>query len=92
MSTSNDRSLKKVSRTKSKARSNSLKSLRKSLKSRSKSLKSRSKSLSRSLRSMSPTWSSKYSECPKTPLHQLTVDRHKSNWIKLNVTRDVNDQ
>ena len=38
---------------------------------------------------MSPTWSIKHSECPKTPSHQLTIDRHKSNWIKLNVTRDV---
>ena len=100
MPTSKDSSLKKVSRTKSKdlgsqskSRSNSLKGLRKSLKSLRKSLKShsksRSKSRSKSLRSMSPTWSAKHSECPKTPLHQLTVDRHKSNWIKLNVTRDV---
>jgi len=31
----------------------------------------------------------KYSECPKAPSHQLNIDRHKSNWIKLNVTKDI---
>ena len=76
----------KASGTKSKSRSKSLKGRSKS---RSKSLKSLRKSLKSLSKSLIPSWSAKYSECPKTPSHQLNVNRHTPKWIKLDVSKDV---
>ena len=41
------------------------------------------KSMSRQGSRKSNEWNSRNSVCPKTPSHQLTVDRNGSNWFKL---------
>ena len=41
------------------------------------------KSMSRQNSRKSNEWSSKNSVCPKTPSHQLNIDRNGSNWFKL---------
>ena len=67
------------------SRSRSQRKSKSQIRSRSRSALSRSKSRQSNL----TKWSSKYSECPKTPSHQLTVDRYKQNWIKLNIKKDI---
>ncbi len=47
------------------------------------------KSMSRQGSRKSNEWNSKNSVCPKTPSHQLTVNRDGSNWFKL-TKNDIN--
>ena len=80
-SLSRSKSRKSISRSnsrKSLSRSNSRKSL-----SRSKSRKSISRSNSRKSLSHNLVWNKRDSVCPKTPSHQLTINREGPNWMRL---------
>ena len=73
-----DKRPKSKSRSKSKSKSKSKTSLSKS-KSKSKTAPSRSKTTPSKINE----WQKRNSLCPKTPIHQLTVNRHDDNWIKI---------
>ena len=68
---------------KSVSRQNSRKSMSRQGSRKSMSRQGSRKSMSRQSSRKSNEWSSKNSVCPKTPSHQLNIDRNGSNWFKL---------
>ena len=81
-SRSNNRSISRSQRSKSKSMSRS-KSKRSLSRSKSKRSLSRSKSKRMSRSKSNLNWSTKNSICPKTPAHQLTINREGPNWFRL---------
>ena len=69
-----DKRPKSKSKSRSKSKSKSKTSL-----SKSKTAPSRSKTTPSKINE----WQKRNSLCPKTPIHQLTVNRHDDNWIKI---------
>ena len=78
-----DKRPKSKSKSRSKSKSKSKTSLSKSKSKTSLSKSKTAPSRSKTTPSKINEWQKRNSLCPKTPIHQLTVNRHDDNWIKI---------